>query len=140
MRFKRRSSPERCHPERTREGSGRDVHSQILRGVPLRMTAVVVGMLLVGCVTPRAGQPLAKELAGSDPDAQVNFWHALADQPVTSNDQAFHGLLLYVDGKDDSPDYAARIANLKSRGMLPLGFYQPPGAGVHRGVVAVAIM
>src|SRR4051794_254870 len=27
-----------CHPERTREGSGPGIPSQILRGVPLRMT------------------------------------------------------------------------------------------------------
>src|SRR5437667_6662990 len=29
-----------CHPERTREGSGLVLASQILRGVPLRMTGV----------------------------------------------------------------------------------------------------
>src|SRR5438067_10161346 len=106
----------------------------------MRFSIVAVALLLsviTGCAAPRAGQPLAKELAGNDPDAQINFWHALTDLPVTSNDQAFHGLLLYADGKDDSPDYAARIATLKSRGMLPLGFYQPPAAAVQRGVVAV---
>src|SRR4051812_20864312 len=57
-------------------------------------------LVMVGCHTPRTGPPLAKELAGSDPDAQINFWHALADEPVTTNDAAFHGLLLYADGKD----------------------------------------
>lgn len=96
--------------------------------------------LVVGCHTPRKGEPVAKQFAGSDPDAQVNFWHDLTDQPVASNDQAFHGLLLYADGKDDSADYSARVAALKAKKMLPAGFAEPVDAGVRRGTVAVAIM
>src|SRR3954454_25052047 len=43
----------RCHPERTREGSCLGIPSQILRGVPLRMTVVVV--LFVSCTSSLAG-------------------------------------------------------------------------------------
>ena len=100
----------------------------------------VVAVMMVGCHTPRAGKTLDQKLAGSDPDAQVDFWHALNDEPVTSNDEAFHGLLLYMDGKDDSADYAARVANLKSRNMLPASFNEPAEQGVRRGTVAVALM
>ena len=71
---------------------------QILRGVPLTMTVLALLMIVGGCHAPRAGKPLDPTLAASDPDAQVNFWHALTDESVTSNDQAFHGLLLYADG------------------------------------------
>ena len=53
-----------------------------------------------------AGEGLRRQRA----DAQIDFWHELADEPVTTNDDAFHGLLLYVDGKDDSADYAGRVA------------------------------
>ena len=95
---------------------------------------------MVGCQSPRSGKPLAKELAGSDPDAQINFWHALADEPVTTNDDAFHGLLLYADQTDDSPDYAARVAKLKARKWLPANFNEPADAGARRGTVAVALM
>ena len=70
----------------------------------------------------------------------MNFWHALTDAPVASNDAAFHGLLLYADGKDASADYGGRVAALKSRGMLPAGFDEPAEAGVRRGTVAVALM
>jgi hypothetical protein len=100
-------------------------------------------MILVvtcGCQTPRAGKPLAAELAGSDADAQLSFWHELTDETVTTNDHAFHGLLLYLDGKDDSADYAGRVATLKSRKMLPKNFDEPATAAVRRGTLAVAIM
>jgi hypothetical protein len=97
-------------------------------------------ILVVGCAAPKMGKPLTRELAGNDPDAQVNFWHSLADEHVTTNDQAFHGLLLYADGKDDNADYAARVATLKARKWLPSGFKGTADTGVHRGDVAVAVM
>ncbi len=97
-------------------------------------------LLIAGCSSPRPGQPLAKELAGSDADAQMNFWHSMNDKPIASNDEAFHGLLLYTDGKDDNIDYGARVASLKSRKMLPAHFNEPAEAGVRRGTLAVAIM
>jgi hypothetical protein len=103
-----------------------------LLAIPL---AVLIG---VGCHTPRTGKPVEQKLSGND--AQVDFWHALNDEPVTSNDQAFHGLLLYADGKDDSADYAGRVATLKSRNMLPADFNEPAELGARRGTVAVALM
>src|SRR4051812_7773991 len=59
-------------------------------------------LFLNGCAAPHNGKPVPKELAGSDPNAQVNFWHELTDEPIASNDDAFHALLLFVDGKDDA--------------------------------------
>ena len=105
--------------------------------------AIFASMILVmtcGCQSPRPGKPLAAELAGSDADAQLNFWHELTDERVTTNDHAFHGLLLYLDSKDDSADYAARVATLRSRKMLPNNFNEPATAAVRRGTLAVAIM
>jgi hypothetical protein len=62
----------------------------------LPLLAVVV--LLGGCQSARVDRPLTAELGGSDEDTQLEFWHSLAQQPVTSNDDAFHGLLLFLDG------------------------------------------
>lgn len=101
---------------------------------------VLLLALAAGCHTPRAGKPLDPKLAGSNPGAQIDFWHTMTSEPVASNDQAFHGLLLYADGKDDSPDYAARLHTLKTRGMLPYGFNESAEQGVRRGTVAVAVM
>ena len=100
---------------------------------------MILGMMC-GCQTPRSGKPLAAELTRNDDDAQVNFWHELADEPITTNDHAFHGLLLYLDQKDDSADYAARVHTLKARKMLPKHFEEAATAGVRRGTLAVAIM
>ena len=96
--------------------------------------------LLSGCAAPRTGKPLAKELAGNDPDSQINFWHALTDEPIASNDQAFHALLLFLDNKDDSADYAGRVATLKHRAMLPKKFNEPAELSATRGTLAVAMM
>ncbi len=96
--------------------------------------------ILVGCQNAQVGHPLTEKLSGNDLDSQMEFWHSLAERHVTSNDEAFHGLLLYVDGKDDSADYAQRVATLKSRGMLPAGFSGPAHQAVDRGVLAVGIV
>src|SRR5688500_13328874 len=87
--------------------------------------ALMILFMTCDCQSPRPGNPLAAELSGSDAEAQINFWHAMTDEPVTTNDQAFHGLLLYLDGKDDASDYAARLENLKRRNMLLEKFDQP---------------
>jgi hypothetical protein len=105
--------------------------------------SMLLAMTCCGCQSSssaRAGKPLSAELARNDEDAQVEFWHELTDELVTTNDHAFHGLLLYVDGKDDSADYAARVATLKSRKMLPKKFDEPATAAVRRGTLAVSIM
>lgn len=97
-------------------------------------------LVLAGCRSKQPGNAVSAELAGSDMDAQLNFWHAMSGERVTSNDQAFHGLLLYLGGKDESPDYAARVAALKSRRMLPRNFNEPAETAIARGTLAVAIV
>lgn len=103
-------------------------------------TATLLGMLLtVGCKSAYVAQPLTAELAGNSAKDQMAFWHALAERPVTSNDEAFHGLLLYLDGKDLSADYAARVDTLKARKMLPAGFDRAANQAATRGTIAVAM-
>ena len=96
-------------------------------------------LLLAGCHQAHVSQPMSQDLMASDPDGQISFWHALTEAPICSNDAAFHGLLLYFDGKDDSTDYAGRVAELKSRKMLAEGFNQPADVAVQRGTIAVAL-
>ena len=43
---------------------------------------------------------MTANLSGSDADAQMEFWHTLASRNLTSNDEAFHGLLLFLDAED----------------------------------------
>ena len=96
-------------------------------------------LILGGCQTAKVAQPLTGKLSGNDPDSQLEFWHTLATRPVTSNDEAFHGLLLYADGQDPAKDYNGRVSTLKSRKMLPGNFAAPPDQAVERGPLAVAI-
>src|SRR5207244_859894 len=58
----------------------------------------------------------------------------------TCNDEAFHGVLLFVDGRDTAADYAGRVRLLKSRKLLAEGFDRPGDEAVERGVLASAIV
>lgn len=95
---------------------------------------------LAGCTMAKVDKPLTREQAGNDPGVQMDFWHGLAEHRLTSNDEAFHGLLLTLDGKDDAEDYAGRVRVLTERKMLPAGFDRPGEMAVERGTLAVAIV
>jgi hypothetical protein len=96
---------------------------------------------LSGChaATSHFAQPLTTELAKGDPDAQVEFWHALPDRKAVSNDEAFHAFLLFADGDDQSANYDGRVEALKHRRMLSGDFSGAAGEPVRRGTVAVAM-
>ena len=75
----------------------------------------------------------------SDDNAQFEFWRQLSERPLTSNDDAFHGLLLYLYQNDPANDYGGRVRLLKDRKMLPAAFDRPGDEAVTRGVLAVAV-
>jgi hypothetical protein len=103
----------------------------------MRFACVIFFAMLMGCQAARVPDPLVKTLASDD--AQLDFWHDLADRPVTCNDDAFHGFILYLDQTDPSADYAARVSTLKSRGILAKDFDRPGDEAVSRGTMAVMI-
>lgn len=105
----------------------------------LGVLAFIPLFLSLGCSQARVTKPLPPEVMANDADAQINFWHELTDQPVCSNDAAFHGLLLYLDSSDPATDYTSRVAALKARKMLPPDFNQPAEVAIQRGTLAVAI-
>ena len=61
------------------------------------------------------------------------------ERKAVSNDEAFHALLLFVDGEDAAADYDGRVRALKDRRMLPGGFDGAADAPVRRGTLAVAL-
>jgi hypothetical protein len=97
---------------------------------------------LCSCQTAHVAQPLtqSQDTGGSDPDSQMEFWHQLAARPVTCNDEAFHAVLLYVDEKDDSANYAQRVETLRERGLLPSSFAGTADEAIRRGTLAVTIV
>src|SRR5579862_5116238 len=101
---------------------------------------ITSSLALIGCQSAQVAQPLTVKLSGNDADSQLEFWHELAERRVTSNDEAFHGLLLYLDNKDSSATYADRVLALKSRHLLLNSFSAPAGQAVTRGNLAYAIL
>ena len=66
--------------------------------------------LLCGCSTVTVPQSvLSTPAGGNDPQQQLDYWHTVAAKTLISNDEALHGLLLYLDGKDDQASYDARV-------------------------------
>ena len=106
------------------------------------LTSLCLGgsLLLTGCHTAKIAEPMTKEQAGNDPDVQLDFWHNLAEHPVTSNDEAFHGVLLYLDQNDPAEDYNGRVALLKSRKLLPDNFDKPAEEAITRGTLAIILV
>src|SRR5580700_10767850 len=100
---------------------------------------IIAAVVLAGCQAARVEHPITQTAGGTDADSQLEFWSELETQRITSNDDAFHGLLLYLDGNDAAPDYAHRVEALKSRGLLLPAFDRPANESVNRGVMAVAI-
>ena len=100
--------------------------------------ALFAAFALSGCTTLTVTEPLTQKHGGGDADAQMEFWHALYESKLTSNDEAFHGFLLFIDGKDESADYAARVQSLKSRGLLAADFAGESNAAATRGDLEAA--
>jgi hypothetical protein len=98
--------------------------------------------LLTGCATTKVKDPVVPTVSGiSDPQsAQLAFWRDLATRKVVCNDDAFHGLLLFLDSTDPNADYNARVTSLKSRKLIPADFNADSTAAVNRGTLAYAVV
>src|SRR5688500_2118321 len=75
---------------------------------------LVVGLLvaLTGCGSAPVGRSVVTELSTNATADDLDFWHTLQNRPVTTNDDACHGLLLYLDCADPSTSYEARLGAL----------------------------
>ena len=101
---------------------------------------LIVALLLVGCTTRTVQEPITQQHGGADPDAQMEFWHALYESKITSYDEAFHGLMLFIDSSNIPADYAGKVEALKSRGLLPADFDKPANEAAQRGDLAVVVI
>jgi hypothetical protein len=118
----------------------RRASSPATRGLTLALVLVLGVAQLGGCQTAHVAHPLTENLAGNDMDSQMDFWHTLADRHVTSNDEALHGMLLFLDGSDPASNYPQRVALLKSRNWLPADFNEPADQAIERGPLAYVIV
>src|SRR5438045_270372 len=118
MRFDHRR--DRCHPERySWEPSGYrkdlDCEASVISNPrsfasTLRMTflCAVCGFIF-GCASVPGGKSVVSEMPAKPDASEVEFWHTLQTRPLATNDDAFHGLLIYLDGNDASTDYPSRV-------------------------------
>ena len=110
--------------------------------MPSKSSAILalLALLLAGCQAAHVRDSVTAKFPGDDEGAQLAFWHDLAEHDLTSNDDALHGLVLYLDSADPAKNYDDRVAALKARGLLPKDFHQPADLAVERGTVAYAIV
>jgi hypothetical protein len=105
----------------------------------LRAIAVVLlAVLISGCGTAPVATPVVNELKHDADD--LDFWHTLSNRPVATNDDTFHGLLLYLDGSDSCTTYMQRITALRNRGLIDNNFHARADEAVERGTLAVAVV
>ena len=111
--------------------------TSILRAA-LALASVAGG--IAGCAVAHIDHPVVERINGNRIEDHIEFWHTLAKTPVACNDDAFHGLLLDLDGRDSSADYADRVAALQARQLLPAGFNRPGNEAISRGTLAVILV
>ena len=103
------------------------------------LCAALLLIALAGCQVAHDPQPLPAKLYANDEDAQLEFWHTLASRKLATHDEAFHGILLYLDSTDPGTSYDDRVKLLKSRHLLDAGFHGAADEAATRGTLAVPI-
>lgn len=108
------------------------------------MTGVVAlgGAMLtanVGCESTQRASPLVTDYDPADVDGQLDFWHGLAEEPVTTNSDAMHGLIEMANQTDPFTTYQERLDWLKEAGYLDASFDEPADQAVRRGTVAQVV-
>lgn len=101
--------------------------------------ALAILLLLGGCARSRVETSLAAPVAQGDVNAELDFWDALGERLLISNDEAFHGLLLFADGADPRASYAERLKAARERGWVAADFDEDGNMAMQRGAVARAI-
>ena len=77
-----------------------------------------------GCTAVPRATPIHTSMPGSSRNS-AGFWATLAEQPIVTNDDALHAILLFLDDVDDCATYGDRIESLRARGVLPASFNAP---------------
>ncbi len=97
---------------------------------------------IVGCAATKVKDPLTPTVTKIvDPlSSQLEYWRGITNRRVICNDDAFHGLLLFLDNQDKNADYTGRVAQLKSRKLLPQNFNGSGDDALSRGTMAYAIL
>ncbi len=109
--------------------------------ISVRHTLGLAGLLaaalaLAACQRTQLASPLITDYDEADATAELDYWHGLADRPLTTNNDAMHGLIEFHRGEDPTRSYEERLQLLKDEGLLDPGFDRPADEAVTRGTVA----
>jgi len=74
-----------------------------------------------------------------DSKSELDFWQRLETQPLLSNHDALHGLLLLADGTDDRANFDERLAEARKRGWVGAGETVAADETATVGFVSVAL-
>ncbi len=97
-------------------------------------------LFFIGCQSTPVPTSILPQLAANDDQTQLDFWHTLATKNLVSNDEALHGLLLFLHNQDNATNYSDRVATLKRANILPSNFNQPENTVITRGTLATALV
>ena len=114
--------------------------THLTRPTWLPLVMLAIAFALGGCQSTRVSSSLLPEYGGNSDEAHMNFWHNLAEKRLTSNDEAFHALLLFAQGEDHARTYNGRVMDMKAAGYLPADFDGTELQPVTRGTVAYALV
>lgn len=89
------------------------------------MLAALCGANVSCSATPVTDSPIVVDHAPGDVDAEMAYWHGLTERPTVSNNEALHGLILFINQSDPADDYDGRLAWLRENGYLSIN----PGGG-----------
>ena len=88
---------------------------------------ILVGMALGGCgLTDRTTLDTCASIQFPAAEDSLDFWDTLETQPVTTNDDALHGLLLFVEHSPVATTWDERVAAARAAGWLSSDNTPPP--------------
>jgi hypothetical protein len=127
---------------KNKKNGNRASFSGMARALCAVALAGAAGLAMGGCQKAIDAKDLAADPTQTSTsfDNRMDFWHTLATDRICSNDEAFHGLLLYIEKADQARNYEERVKLMKDLGMLAPGFDGKSNEAVTRGVVAVAVV
>jgi hypothetical protein len=100
------------------------------------LTLAFLATLLAGCARTVVENPENTNYPADDVSAQLDFWHNLPGRTAVTNDEGFHGVILFFEGSDTLGSYEARVERLKELGWLNDGFDEEPNLALQRGTLA----
>ncbi len=107
--------------------------------MPSRSLLLCLLVWCTGCSMERTRVETSAVVQFPGPDDTLDFWDTLADQPVATNNDALHGLILLHDGDAGILDsWPQREARAKAVGWLPADATLDPDESAAAGHLAMA--